>query len=65
MLLPSSHALQSTSRTKGLDLVASKVSPSTVLAERLAEEVAMDVTNNPWGNDDLIDVNADRDDWGT
>lgn len=64
--LPFSPTLQPTSRTKGLDLGSRKVSSNrstAVLADRLAEEAAMDVTNNPWGNDDLIDINADQDDW--
>ena len=30
-------------------------------AEAEAEEGAMH--QNPWGNDDLMDVNADQDDW--
>lgn len=30
-------------------------------AEAEAEEEAMH--HNPWGNDDLMDVNADQDDW--
>jgi SCY1-like protein 1 len=66
--LPSSPTLQPTSRTKGLDLVTRKVSSNkatVALAERLAEEAAIDAINNPWGNDDLIDINADQDDWST
>ena len=62
----SSITLKPTSRTKGLDLVARKVSSNrttAALAERLAEEATIDPTNNPWGNDDLIDINADEDDW--
>lgn len=62
-----SPAFQSTSRSKGMQLGASKVPPSVaaaVLAEQLAEEVAVsEGDSNPWGNDDLIDVNADADDW--
>ncbi|RDB24858.1 N-terminal kinase-like protein [Hypsizygus marmoreus] len=62
-----SPTLQSTSRAKGMQLGANKV-PSNiaaaVLAEQWAEEVAESVgSENPWGNDDLIDVNADADDW--
>jgi SCY1-like protein 1 len=36
------------------------------LADQLAEEAAASATleGNPWGTDDLIDVNADEDDWG-
>jgi len=36
------------------------------LADQLAEEAAASATleENPWGTDDLIDVNADEDDWG-
>lgn len=50
-----------------MQLGASKVPPSVaaaVLAEQLAEEAAVsEGDSNPWGNDDLIDVNADADDW--
>jgi SCY1-like protein 1 len=64
--LPSSPTLQPSSRPKGLDLGTRKVSSNravAALAERLAEEAAIDVTSNLWGNDDLIDINADEDDW--
>ncbi|KAJ2931247.1 hypothetical protein H1R20_g5851, partial [Candolleomyces eurysporus] len=37
--------------------------PSHSLADDLAEEIAASETANPWGTDDLIDVNADEDDW--
>lgn len=57
------------SRAKGLQLGANKVPPSVAaaaLAAQLAEETAAanDIgESNPWGTDDLIDVNADQDDW--
>lgn len=37
------------------------------LADQLAEEVAASdiLAENPWGTNDLIDVNADEDDWST
>jgi SCY1-like protein 1 len=54
-----------TSRAKGMQLGASKV-PSSVLAAKLAEEIVgadPQTEENPWGTDDLIDINADQDDW--
>ncbi|GAW00339.1 armadillo-type protein [Lentinula edodes] len=66
--LPIRSNFQSSSKLKGMQLGASKV-PSSIaaaLAEQLAEEVAaedgVDVSN-PWGDDDLMDVNADEGDW--
>ncbi|KAH9940496.1 uncharacterized protein BXZ73DRAFT_42907 [Epithele typhae] len=59
-------ALTSTSRSKGMQLGASKVPTSTSGIPDWAEEAAAEVgpsTSNPWGNDDLMDVNADADDW--
>jgi len=47
-------------------LGANKVPPSiaaVVLAERLAEEATAEEESNPWGDDDLMDVNADEGDW--
>lgn len=37
----------------------------SALADQLADEAAASasVEGNPWGSDDLIDVNADDDDW--
>ena len=54
-------------RAKGMQLGINKV-PSSATAAILAEQWADDTTEslrteNPWGNDDLIDVNADEDDW--
>ena len=55
------------SSTKGMHLGASKV-PAHVTAD-WAEEAAAEAEAeesshaNPWGNDDLMDVNADQDDW--
>ncbi|KAJ7350311.1 armadillo-type protein [Mycena albidolilacea] len=55
------------SKSKGMQLGAHKVPPSVAaaaLVEKLAEEAAAaEGEGNPWGNDDLIDVNADEDDW--
>lgn len=51
-----------------MQLGASKV-PSSIaaaLAEQLAEEVSVEdgvEVSNPWGDDDLMDVNADEGDW--
>lgn len=55
----------SASRAKGMQLGASKV-PASVAAAALAaqlEEEAAAEESNPWGTDDLIDINADEDDW--
>ncbi|KAF7969152.1 hypothetical protein HWV62_28194 [Athelia sp. TMB] len=52
------------SRAKGMQLGANKV-PAATLAMELEEEAtsAMGGDSNPWGTDDLIDINADEDDW--
>ncbi|TFK44506.1 hypothetical protein BDQ12DRAFT_673119 [Crucibulum laeve] len=55
----------SISKARGLQLGATK-QPASALADRLAAEAAAinsGETTNPWGNDDLIDVNADEGDW--
>lgn len=49
-----------------MQLGANKVPPSiaaAALAERLAEEATVEEESNPWGDDDLMDVNADEGDW--
>lgn len=56
------------SQSKGLQLSATKSSgaAAAALVKQLAEEADAEDTNldsNPWGSDDLIDVNADDDDW--
>ncbi|KAK7057436.1 kinase domain-containing protein [Favolaschia claudopus] len=55
------------SKAKAMQLGAHKVPASVAAAamvEQLAEEAAAaEGDGNPWGNDDLIDVNADDDDW--
>lgn len=55
------------SKSKAMQLGAHKVPASVAaaaLVEQLAEEAAAaEGEGNPWGNDDLIDVNADEDDW--
>jgi SCY1-like protein 1 len=58
----------STSRSKGMQLGTNKIPAgvtTTSLAAQLAEEAAAEdgTDGNPWGNDDLIDINADQDDW--
>lgn len=50
------------SKSKGMQLGANRV-PAAVLAEQWAEESSSN--DNPWGNDDLIDINADQDDWSS
>ena len=75
-ILPSSF--QSSSAVPGsqgaakgnvLRLGANKATSSIAidsLVHELAEEAAESATieGNPWGSDDLIDMNADADDWG-
>lgn len=56
------------SRAKGMQLGANKIPASVAsaaLAVQLADEVAAaeGVEGNPWGSDDLMDVNADDGDW--
>ncbi|KAJ7668446.1 ARM repeat-containing protein [Mycena polygramma] len=55
------------SKSKAMQLGAHKVPASVAaaaLVEQLAEEAAAaESEGNPWGNEDLIDVNADEDDW--
>jgi len=59
----------STSAVKGMQLGKGKTPASVAsaaLAAQLAEEVAMtEPDGNPWGTDDLIDINADQDDWSS
>jgi SCY1-like protein 1 len=60
---------------KGLQLggsAKSKLNTSAVadFAKELEDDIAVPGSfgggaENPWGNDDLLDVNADEDDWGT
>jgi SCY1-like protein 1 len=55
-------------RSKGMQLGASKTPASVAaasLAAQLEEEAAAEegIDGNPWGTDDLIDINADEDDW--
>jgi len=65
---PAMPLTNGTSKGKGLQLGANKV-PSSVsmgmLADQLAEEAAATASleGNPWGTEDLMDVNADEDDW--
>lgn len=47
----------------GANKVPAGVSAAALPAE-LADEAAADSGDaNPWGSEDLIDVNADQDDW--
>src|SRR5258708_31583130 len=63
-----SAAMISTSNSKGMQLGGKShaITAHVNLADQLAEEAAASATleGNPWGTDDLIDVNADEDDWG-
>ena len=48
-----------------MQLGASKVPAAASLAVQWEEEAAAEegIQDNPWGTDDLIDINADEDDW--
>lgn len=55
-------------RGKGLQLGGAsrgKANNSAIadFAKELEDEISMPGGDNPWGNDDLMDVNADQDDW--
>lgn len=60
----------SSTKAKSMHLGANKVPASSSLSDWAMEaaaeaesEEASHAGVNPWGNDDLIDVNADQDDW--
>ena len=60
---------QGAAKGNALRLGANKASSSIAidsLVDKLADEAAEFATieGNPWGSDDLIDINADADDWG-
>lgn len=63
------RAVGSVSKAKGMQLGASKTPASTHMPAEWAEEAAAEaeaeeaLQGNPWGTDDLMDVNADQDDW--
>ncbi|KAI0344760.1 ARM repeat-containing protein [Trametopsis cervina] len=66
---PKSLANGSSSKAKGMQLGASKIPASSQVAVDWAEEAAAEAEAegsgqaNAWGTDDLMDVNADQDDW--
>jgi SCY1-like protein 1 len=65
---PANHATNNV-KGKGLQLRAKShtTTANANLADQLAKEAAasgISEDNLPWGTDDLIDVNADDDDWG-
>ena len=61
------RSLTSPSKGKGMQLGATKMPsiPGSIpdWAEEAAAEFETSQSTNPWGNDDLMDVNADDDDW--
>ncbi|KAJ3559364.1 hypothetical protein NM688_g390 [Phlebia brevispora] len=66
----STRSTTSGSKGKGMQLGAGKLATAPHLAAEWAEEAAAEAEaeeeamhHNPWGNDDLMDVNADQDDW--
>ena len=66
---PAVASPQGAAKGNVLRLGANKASSSIAidsLVNKLAEEAAEFATieGNPWGSDDLIDMNADDDDWG-
>jgi SCY1-like protein 1 len=65
---PQTRLNGSTPRARALQLGANKVPAGLAaasLAQQLADEAAAEdgIESNPWGNDDLMDVNADENDW--
>lgn len=67
--LPSTpNPFGTSSKAKGMQLGASKVpASSSHFAADWAQEAAAEAEASqgeiPWGSDDLMDVNADQDDW--
>lgn len=68
--VPSARAPGAGGRARGMQLGASKLPASALhMPAEWAEEAAAEAEaeeggqSNPWGNDDLMDVNADQDDW--
>lgn len=67
--LPSTpNPFGTSSKAKGMQLGASKVPASSShfaadWAQEAAAEAEASQGENPWGSDDLMDVNADQDDW--
>lgn len=67
--IPTTHLNGSTSKAKGMQLGATKLPvglrPHGDWAEEAAAEAEAEEAGgaNPWGTDDLMDVNADQDDW--
>ena len=64
---PLSHSKLSPSeagsaKPKGMQLGGGHALSTLSPAEEWAMEAEVE-TSNPWGNDDLMDVNADQDDW--
>ncbi|RDX48021.1 ARM repeat-containing protein [Lentinus brumalis] len=60
------RSLTSPSKGKGMQLGATKVLSHASAIPDWAEEAAAEMetsSTNPWGNGDLMDVNADEDDW--
>lgn len=60
----------SATKGKGMQLGGHKVISASNVASDWAEEAAAEAEaeeeashHNPWGTDDLMDVNADQDDW--
>ena len=52
------------SKAKGMQLGASKTPISAIIATEFDDINQADI-DDAWGHDDLIDVNADADDWST
>jgi SCY1-like protein 1 len=66
----STQGSETAPKPKGMQLGAGKVATSVAaaaasLAARLEEEAATEegIDGNPWGTDDLINIDADEDDW--
>jgi SCY1-like protein 1 len=55
------NGLGAPSSSKGMQLGGHKALASAAIADDIAASEGLD--GNPWGTDDLMDVNADQDDW--
>lgn len=60
---PPSVTHAESSRSKGMHLGANRTLPGHLASQIMSEEGLDEEGLNPWGNDDLMDINADEGDW--
>jgi SCY1-like protein 1 len=58
-----SRSMSSTTTIKAMQLGKKDTSSAALVAELTEEVVKEEADSNPWATDDLIDINADQDDW--